>query len=82
VSTRAFPEQTYNACLGILRLADTYSEQRLEAVCELVADTPKITYRLINTMLKNNRDHHLLRNSEEDALTPNHANLRGPDTYR
>ena len=82
LSARAFPEQTYNACLGVLRLADTYSSDRLEAVCELVADSPKITYRLINTMLKNNRDHHLFRNLDEDSITPDHPNLRGPDTYR
>jgi len=82
LSARAFPEQTYNACLGVLRLADTYSGDRLEAVCELVADSPKITYRLINTMLKNNRDQHLFRTLDEDSITPDHPNLRGPDTYR
>jgi len=82
LNTRAFPEQTYNACLGVLRLADTYSDDRLEAVCKLLSDSPKITYRLIHTMLKNNRDHHLFTRTDEDSITPEHANLRGPDTYR
>lgn len=82
LSARAFPEQTYNACLGVLRLADKYSGQRLEAVCQLLDHAPKITYRLIHTMLKNNRDQHLFRRPDDEFLTPDHPNLRGPDNYR
>ncbi|MGF1671078.1 MAG: IS21 family transposase [Balneolaceae bacterium] len=82
LSTRAFPEQTYNACLGVFRLADSYSGDRLEAVCKLLEGSPKITYRLIHTMLKNNRDQHFFGHSDEDSITPDHPNLRGPDNYR
>lgn len=79
LAARAFPEQTYNACLGVLRLGENYGKQRLEAVCRLLEYSPRINYRLIKTMLQNNRDQHLSPPSEE--LTPDHANLRGPDCY-
>ena len=82
LDTRAFPEQTYNACLGVLRLAGKFSPQRLESVCQLLRDSPKITYRLIHTMLKNNRDQHLFTQQEEDHITVEHANVRGPDSFQ
>lgn len=82
LATRAFPEQTYNACLGVLRLAGKFGEDRLEAVCELVRFSPKITYTLIKNMLKNNRDHHLFAQQSDDPITADHPNLRGPDTYQ
>lgn len=82
LATKAFPEQTYNACLGVLRLAGKFTGRRLEAVCKLLEYSPKITYRLIHTMLKNNRDQHLFAGHSEDPITPDHANLRGPDSYQ
>lgn len=82
LDTRAFPEQTYNACLGVLRLAGKFGPQRLESVCHLLRDSPKITYRLIHTMLKNNRDQHLFTQQDEDHITVEHANVRGPESYQ
>jgi len=34
LNSRNYPEQGYRSCLGILRLAKTYSEARLEAACK------------------------------------------------
>lgn len=82
LSAKVFPEQTYNSCLGVLRLAETFTGQRVENVCGLLEHTPKITYRLIKTMLQNNRDYHLFRQQAEETLTPDHSNLRGPDIYQ
>jgi len=82
LSGKVFPEQTYKSCLGTLRLADKYTPERLEAVCRLLEHSPKITYMLIKAMLENNRDQHLLHQQAPDVLTPQHANLRGPQTYQ
>lgn len=82
LSGKVFPEQTYKSCLGVLRLADKYTSERVEGVCKLLEQSPKITYMLIKTMLQKNRDQHLYRQQIPDSLTPDHANLRGPDTYQ
>ncbi len=54
--SKAFPEQTYNACLGILRLAGKYGHDRLEAPCQRVLQGPRVNYGIINNILKNNMD--------------------------
>lgn len=82
LSGKVFPEQTYKSCLGVLRLADKYTPERVEGVCQLLEHSPKITYLLIKTMLQKNRDQHLFRQQTPDSITPDHANLRGPDTYQ
>lgn len=80
LSGRFFTEQTYRSCLGILRLGDKYSVQRLESACKLALQFPLINYRLINNILKNNRDL-LGEQTTMDFITPTHDNLRGPENY-
>jgi hypothetical protein len=78
---KSFPEQTYKSCLGVLKLAEKYSDERLENVCGLLEQIPRITYQLIKTMLENNRDQ-LQHHPTGEPLTPSHANVRGPLTYQ
>jgi transposase len=83
LKSRTFIEQSYNSCLGLLRLAKIYSPLRLEIACALVEHAPKINYGLIERILKNNMDKQdpLIK---IQPLSPNlfdHENLRGPDSY-
>jgi transposase len=82
LKSRIFIEQSYNSCLGVLRLAKVYSPQRLEKACTLVQHAAKINYGLIDRILKNNMDKQdfNLNNSPPPNLF-DHDNLRGPDSY-
>ena len=79
---RAFTEQTYNACRGILRLEHQYGKERLEAACQRALSGSVYNYRTIHNILNTNQD--LLTLPEQGDLfsVPEHPNLRGPDAYR
>ncbi len=80
LKARRFTEQTYNACLGIMRLVRSYSPLRVEAACKRALTGQCFSYTTINNILTNNLDtlepvQPLLFNM------PEHNNLRGPEAY-
>jgi len=77
-----FTEQTYNACLGILRLSKHYGTDRLEAACRRALAGGVFTFRTINNILKNNMDKHPFSEQQELFKTPTHNNIRGADHYK
>jgi len=80
LKSKAFAEQTYNSCLGTLRLANKYGADRLEKACSLVLECPRINYGIIVNILKNNMDKKD-RQIEPNFKTPVHDNIRGPKDY-
>lgn len=81
LSKNSFPEQTYNACLGLLSLSKKYGEQRFEAACVRALSAPGVTYGLIKNILINNQDK-IIEQPTEDIYIPKHDNLRGRDAYK
>ncbi len=79
---RAYTEQTYNACRGILRLHKQYGSDRLQAACTRALTGNIFNYRTIQNILINNLDH--LKDGYQPDLfkLPDHPNLRGPDSYQ
>lgn len=80
LNSRHFSQQTYNACLGIIRLKDKYGKHRLEAACERALIGYSITYRTINSILVNGTDRQLTI-KPDNASVPKHENIRGPHNY-
>lgn len=78
---KRFTEQTYNGCLGILRLAKAYTAVRLEAACKRALKGNAYTYRTVSNILSNNLDQ--LQTPDQLNLfnMPQHDNLRGPEAY-
>jgi transposase len=76
-----FPEQTYNACLGIFSLGRKYGNDRLEVACERAMTAPTTTYQLVRNILQNNQDKTVLF-SQESFTIPEHQNIRGKDAYQ
>lgn len=75
-------EQTYNSCVGLIRLKDKYTEQRLEAACKKVRATHRVSYGIVKNVLLNNMDQ--LEEPKDEQLTfniPAHDNLRGKQNY-
>ena len=73
-------DQSYTACLGLLRLMGAYGALRMEAACKRGLKGHKFTYGAIKKILDNNMD------QLEEELTiefrlPAHTNLRGPEAY-
>lgn len=76
-----FPEQTYNACLGIFSLGRKYTAQRLEAACKRAMQSPTSSYQMVRNILQNNQDKLQVTPMEHPAIS-HHENLRGKDAYQ
>jgi len=82
---RTHPEQGYRSCLGILRLAKSYGNERLEAACTRAVAVRARSYRHVASMLKHGLDRQPLPASAA-STTPQqlalaHENVRGGDYY-
>jgi len=75
-----FPEQTYNACLGLLALNKKHGTQRLEAACTRALPAPVVTYGFIKNILENNQDK-IAGQTLVAAYIPIHENIRGEIAY-
>lgn len=78
---RQHPQQAYRTCLGVLRLAKDYGNQRLEAACSRAIDLKAPSYRFIDSTLKNGLDQQPSPVAVQPGLPLAHANVRGPDYY-
>ena len=86
LENRPHPEQGYRACLGLLNLARTYGEERLEAACRRALSIGSPTRKRILAILEAKLDQHpdLFPGADTAAPTASrsHGNVRGPDYFR
>ena len=80
--SRPHPEQGFRSCLGIFRLGHTYGADRLEAACRRALAIQSLSYRSIQSILKNGLDRQPLPESDEHQPPRDHANLRGASYYQ
>ena len=78
--SRRHPQQAFRACLGILRLASSYGEERLEAAAGRALAIGAHSYRSVESTLNHRLDE---RPSEqiELGLDIEHTNIRGAGYY-
>ena len=81
LESKVFIEQTYNACLGVLRLAKTYTPERLERACTKAKTTHRVNYGILKNILKNNMDKIQKETSADLFSIPQHNNIRGASNY-
>lgn len=83
LAARRHPEQGYRACLGILRLAEEYPAERIEAACERALRVRAYSCQSLESILKNNLDQLPLppKNPASPPPTLPHDNIRGADYY-
>jgi len=76
LESKPHPEMGYRSCLGILRLGQRYSSQRLEAAAGRAVSTGACSYHSVKSMLEHGLDRQPL---EAPAIRPplEHDNLRG-----
>jgi transposase len=73
---RQYPEQGYRSCLGIIRLAKTYSNARLEAACARGQIIGTHSYKSISSILKTGLDQKPLEVPIK-MVNVAHQNIRG-----
>jgi transposase len=81
---RAHVQQGFRACLGIVRLGQSYGDQRLEAAARRALVLGTTRYHSIESILKNGLDQQPLPALDEHPTEPlpaAHANIRGADYY-
>lgn len=79
---RPHPEQGFRTCLGALKLAKRYGNDRLNAACKRALRVHAFSYRSLDSMLKHQLDQQPLPEDKPSALAlPEHTNVRGPDYF-
>jgi transposase len=78
---RRHPEQGYRSCLGLLRLSNDYSPERLEAACARAISIKSHTYKSVLSILKVGFDKQTAIEPAPTGPMPVHDNVRGPEYY-
>ena len=73
VSARAFPEQAYGSCQGVLSLARRYRPGHMAKVCGRLIRRKKVSYRALRDELK--KEHK--QSSSSGTALPSHEQVRG-----
>ncbi len=81
LETRAHPEQGYRSCLGIMRLAKRYPQERMEAACRRALDSGACSYKSVNSILEKGLDQVPFSGPVKAPTYSKHANIRGPQYY-
>lgn len=81
LESKPHPEMGYRACLGILRLGKTYSNQRLEAASQRALNLQACSYQSLKSILKRSLDQQTDLPLESGRSGPRHENVRGADYY-
>lgn len=82
ISSRAFPQQAYRSCLGLLRLGKRFSEERLEKACATALLAGASRYKHVELILKNKLDAIPSSPTEKNPIISSHKNIRGPFYYK
>jgi transposase len=80
MAARPHPELGFRSCLGVLRLGERYTPERLEAACARALAVGAHSYRSVRSILERGLD----REAVSNAVTPpglTHANVRGATYY-
>jgi transposase len=80
LDSRKHPQQAYRSCLGLLRLANHYGQERLEAACRRALPAGIHSYQGVKNILDAKLDQFELE--ESAAVVPQaHENIRGQTYY-
>jgi transposase len=75
------PEQGYRTCMGIMKLARQYGNERICRACRKAVYYSEYSCRAIGNILKNNMDAEDIEQGLFDSTLPVHENIRGSNYY-
>jgi hypothetical protein len=87
LTSKCVEQQSYRSCMGLLKLADKYSADRLEASCKkALSYTASPSYKSIKNILSAGRDKtadtSVDKTTESETTQNRYAITRGADYYR
>lgn len=83
LSDKPHPEMGYRSCLGLIRLANQYSAERMEAAAQRALLTGACRYKSVKSILENSLDREPIPQDAAAASQPlNHDNIRGAEYFR
>jgi len=82
LASRAYPEQAYKACMGIIHLSRHYEPERVEAAAERALKYNACSYRSMKAILAAGLDRHDDRDNGGQMSLPLHQNIRGKEYYQ
>ncbi len=77
LKARAFPEQAYRSCLGVLSLSRKFPAAQMESACQRLQEGHVFSYK----DLKNELEALSRRCSDATTPAPDHENIRGETYY-
>jgi transposase len=81
LNEKPHPEMGYRSCLGIIRLAQQYSAQRVEAAAERALLAGACRYQSVKSILKNSLDVLPLSPPPPSPTPLTHDNIRGAEYF-
>lgn len=81
MASRRFPEQAYKSCLGIIRLENKFTAQRLNLACQRALEYQAFSYRSVVNILQRGLDKQPLLITIPKKPPLNHENIRGEHYY-
>ncbi len=81
IAARPHPEQGFRACRGLIRLGETYGNDRLEAACKRALAIHSASYKSVDEILKQGLDKLPLPKPSASTPAIEHENVRGADYY-
>lgn len=82
IVSRAFPQQAYRSCLGLLRLGERFGNARLEQACIRALSAGMTRYQQVESILKKHLDAVPLSHAEPAPPLSLHKNIRGSTYYK
>jgi len=80
---RAYPEQSFKSCLGIINLTKYYDIERLNAACKRALHFGQLSYSSIQSILQKGLDKMPVNEDfDKKSQLPVHENIRGKDYYK
>ncbi len=80
LARKAYAEQGFRSCMGIISLAKRYSRERLEMACQRALAIRDVSYRSIKSILEHHLDQRPLP-TQMDCFSTGHDNIRGAEYY-
>lgn len=81
MQSKVHPEHGFRGCLGVIRLAKTYSPERLERAAIKALELNLTTYKSIKSMMANGLDTVTLFEQQPSLGGISHQNIRGGGYY-
>ena len=81
MESRKFPEQAYKSCLGIIRLENKFTAERLNLACLRALEYRAYSYHSVVNILQRGLDKQPLASVNQNKQQIDHENIRGAQYY-